>query len=151
MADAINNTLSTKYYWRDWLVVVYKDMSGEDNHWRGVCSVDKFSVDHLHWKKMYNIIVSSVDKTKDEIHDSLARVETYTKKRIWLGGMGTTRLIDAKFKAKDIYNKFPAVVVNSCRYMITGVVKKDGNFEIRAPNRRKNYSQPKFFHLFALG
>ena len=137
MADVINNALSTKYYWRDWLVVVYKEMHGNSNHyWEGVCSP---SVEYLHWNNNYNVLVSSVDKTKAEIHHSLG-VSTYRSRR------GRKRV----YNAHRIYNNLPAQV-KSCRYMIKGVVKKDGNFEIRAPSRRKNYFKPRFYHVFALG
>ena len=162
MADVINNALSTKYYWRDWLVVVYKEMRGNINHyWEGVCSP---SVEYLHWNNNYNVLVSSVDKTKAEIHDSL-RVSTYRSRREVLdlfrmspykSRMSPYRSRSGKKRRKRvynthrIYNNLPAQV-KSCRYMIKGVVKKDGNFEIRAPSRRKNYFKLRFYHVFALG
>ena len=167
MADAINNALSTKYYWRDWLVVVYKEMVGHHVHWRGVCSVNQLSVDYLHWKKTYNVIVSSIDKTKAKIQHSLAGVKTYERKRV-RGIRNTWRTTYTYYNAQQIYNNLPAQV-KSCRYMIRGVVKKNGNFEIRAPSQRKNYSlksnlkqrctgrggsrkcTSEMYHLFALG
>ena len=60
LADRIYNTLSNKYYWRHWLVVVYKEMHLEEKHWRTIWGVGSTSVNKLHWKGRYNVIVSSV-------------------------------------------------------------------------------------------
>jgi len=49
LADNFYNTLSAKYYWRDWLVVVYPEMKGSDNHWRHHCYDDVTTLDLKHW------------------------------------------------------------------------------------------------------
>ena len=140
MADAINNTLSTKYYWRDWLVVVYQEMRGNNLHYWETCPVNKVFVEYLHWKNIYNVLVSSVDKTKAEInHHSLSGRNWYKAKVI--------RSPPVYLDAKGIYNNLPAQV-KSCQYMIRGVVmdyfRRIGSIEIRAPGRRKNYFTEKY-------
>ena len=70
LADRINDGLSTKYYWRDWLIVVYPDMRGSPNHWRHHCDAGHMTAtywpttaNYIHWKGRYNMLVSSISST----------------------------------------------------------------------------------------
>jgi hypothetical protein len=57
--NSLYHFLTTKYFWRDWMVLIYKDISGSDVHYVHECSgVIKF---RNHGR---NIVVASVDKTK---------------------------------------------------------------------------------------
>ena len=37
MANMVWDTLRNKYFWRDWMVVVYSDIAGADMHWCKYC------------------------------------------------------------------------------------------------------------------
>ncbi|CAC5415618.1 unnamed protein product [Mytilus coruscus] len=36
-ANNMYNTLATKYYWRDWMVIAYDDVTGADKHYQREC------------------------------------------------------------------------------------------------------------------
>jgi hypothetical protein len=66
--NSLYKFLTTKYFWRDWMVLIYKDISGNDVHYVHECSgVIKF---RNHGR---NIVVASVDKTKRPMSISTAQ------------------------------------------------------------------------------
>lgn len=67
-ANTLYNFLTKKYFWRDWMVVVYKDITGNDNHYLHQCG-------GVIRQKRYgkNIVVSSVDKHKHAMDHTKAQ------------------------------------------------------------------------------
>jgi len=144
LADRIYNTLSNKYYWRHWLVVVYKEMHLEEKHWRTIWGVGSTSVNKLHWKGRYNVIVSSVpaDAPSRKWSGPITsqRAERY---RRWEGRPRKvkwyTRYIP--LDAKEIQQAIPQSAKTGV-YPIVGVIEyipqiDDGKFQVRAPENRK--------------
>lgn len=59
MSELLYKSMSTKYYWRDWLVIVYNPVTGGDAHYVWECGG--------FYKPRYynrNLLVSSVDNSK---------------------------------------------------------------------------------------
>jgi len=124
LADNINNKLTAKYPWRDWLVVVYTDVKGPEEHYRGYCWVDSgYTVNKMHWKDRYNILVSSIS------HETASRKYSGVK----------TGYKSGVYWARDLYDKFPSSVKTACTYPLKGVVTYKAKLEIRAPENRKGY------------
>lgn len=131
LATAIYTYLSNKYNWREWLVVVYPDMYGGDNHWRHACHTKSgYTVDYIHWRKNYNVMVSSVRKGK-----------SYVK---FTGDTAPEMKELETTNAQKIYENLPRDV-RSCKYPLVGVVhmgennnwvKEGSTFEVRAPPHR---------------
>ncbi|CAC5372190.1 unnamed protein product [Mytilus coruscus] len=66
-ANNMYNSLSRKYYWRDWMVISYKDVTGGDKHWNKVCS--GYSKFRNHGR---NILIASVDKRTRHLDNTKA-------------------------------------------------------------------------------
>ena len=131
LADNINNKLTAKYPWRDWLVVVYTDVKGPDEHYRGYCWVDSgYTVNKMHWKDRYNILVSSISS------------ETPSRKYTGV----TKGFKNGVYWARDLYDKFPSSVKTACTYPLKGVVTHKAKLEIRAPENRKGYWEYVYGH-----
>jgi len=118
LAERINSELTNKYYWRDWMIVVYGDVYGGSNHWIRRCT-GTHAWSQLHWNKRYNIAVTSVSNTKST-HTSRLHISLPTK-----------------YTAKELYDRLPSYVRSSCEYQITGVLKQGKTtLAIRAPSSR---------------
>ena len=122
LVNRINSAFSTKYYWRDWLIVVYSDIYGKEHHWRHHCP-DSYTYNGEHWKQRYNILVSSVSKTKQ------------------VNAFKFNNVHRVKADAKGLYNKLPSNA-RTCNYPIAGVVvhfikRTQVMFALRAPTTRK--------------
>ena len=136
LATAIYTYLSNKYNWREWLVVVYPDMYGGDNHWRHACK-NTYTVDYIHWRKNYNVMVSSVRKGKPFVKftgDAKPELDEFSPGSIF--SEPTT--------AQKIYENLPEDV-KSCKYPLVGAVhmgtsndwvKEGSTFEVRARPER---------------
>jgi len=130
LSSNIHEYLTSKYFWRDWFVVVYPDMYGDDNHWRHGCFLDIYTVNKMHWKRRYNIMVSSVDKNKP--------VSKFT------GDASTNLKKNTAYDARSIYENLPGKA-RTCRYPLAGVVKAEGAFAVRAPMQRNFYQMVKHY------
>jgi len=120
LADRINNILSAVYYWRHWLITVYGDTYGSNNHWQMHCPGD-LTWHKLHWKRRYNIIVTSVSPSKP----------TYASRlKVNIGGPN---------QAKALWESIPRSIRN-CNYPISAVVRYGITVALRTPRDRK-YSQ----------
>ena len=144
--------LRKKYYWRDWLVVVYSDMSGSKYHWRNACNKDTTTLDLIHWKGRYNILISSVPSDKRaEPFTVNARIKTTYKKKNRHAKNG---YIEHSFDAKKIFEELPADA-RSCKYPLKGVVKTDlyrhKKVALRAPENRKFHQKGPRIEIFVLG
>ena len=137
LADRINSSLSTKYYWRDWLTVVYPEMRGGNNHWRRYCGGGTISIDLIHWKKRYNIMVASVPSTKksDPFTDTVKGYKR-EKVRYRVRGGWRYRYEDKPYDAKKMYNDGMPEEAKSCKYPLVGCVIKKGTFVVKAPKNR---------------
>jgi len=121
LADKIKNKLSKKYFWLDWLVAVYGDIYGGDNHWSGVCNRGgaPYYYQHLHWNKRYNIVVRSVDSGKS----------TYAYKL-------RVNFPDYLNDAEDLFYRMPEYIIKGCTYPVRGVVRRKVVLALRTPRRR---------------
>jgi len=151
LADKINSELSSKYYWRDWLIVVYRDMYGDDVHWRYHCNVDTYTYNGKHWKEMYNILISSVLKKAKKNDVRWGKVSNFEREEYKCHGRPNLNKDRKCYRnkylgAKSTYKNFPRDVQKmqeSCKIPISGVVimKDTFTFALRAPESRKFYHQ----------
>ena len=141
----MNDTLSTKYYWRDWLVVVYPEMVGSKKHWfNAACGLDVTTIRLLHWNKRYNILVSSVPS--DKIPEPFT-VNAKIKTSYWKQGHHDP--VQTWYDAKEIYESLPADA-KKCKYPISGVVKSP-KVAVRAPKNRRFQQKDEVIDIFVLG
>ena len=64
-ATATYDFLMEKFYWRDWLVISYNELSGGNNHWQRVCS------GYLKFRDQgINIAIASVPRSRTPIGES---------------------------------------------------------------------------------
>jgi len=156
LADRINSSLSTKYYWRDWLTVVYSDMTGSNFHWRKYCGEGTISVNEIHWKKRYNILVASVPNTKKS-DPFTGIVNGYKREKVPYRDHATWkyRYENKPYDAKKMYNDGMPEYAKSCKYPLAGCVIKKGTFVVKAPKNRLYHKEisntKKIFHAFVLG
>jgi len=167
LANRIYKKLTEKYYWRDWLVVVYNDMRGSAHHWRRACHEGSTTVDHIHWKGRYNILVSSVSSdAPSRKFNGPAPQGFHSKEYKWyapnpagIQGSFEWRTKYISFNAKKIYNQLPDNVKKTCTYPLVGCViqsrSNPDSFALRAPENRKYYTvvgnKIDNFHVFILG
>jgi len=98
-AKALFKMLAKKYYWRDWIVLVYNEIWGWENHCVSACG------GHIKFRTQgRNIVIASRDRNHSVM--DLKRAEKDMKKVAmtyrtgnWLSGYYTKRR-----RAKDIYN-----------------------------------------------
>ena len=141
LADRINDGLSSKYYWRDWLVVVYPEMTGSDVHWRHHCGEKTgVTVNYIHWEKRYNILVSSIPSTTSS-RTFTGTVKGYHSERYRVRGSRGRyewRTRYTHYNAKQMYENLPRNA-RTCTYPLVGCVIQKGTFAVRAPANRKYY------------
>ena len=159
LADSLYDRLRKKYYWRDWLVVVYSDVFGSKYHWRLTCNRNTTTLDLKHWKERYNIIIASVPSDK--------RPVPFTSDK-WIRTCvpRTSRYNDNYFKAKYVYDTYMPGDAKNCKYEIVGVVKRPyptysqsdrekHKVAVRAPENRKFHQRDDDYHgrmdIFVLG
>ncbi|XP_062617126.1 uncharacterized protein LOC134278837 [Saccostrea cucullata] len=121
VAKKVYDKLTTKFYWRNWFVAVYNDISGDKNHWVWVCNGA-----HVFRHSGFNLIFASNSKNTKPLNTSTAR-----------------SLLKNAFKkfpfpflgAKDIYNNIK--FTRSCgKYTSVGVVKANANFSPKYASNR---------------
>merc|ERR550534_1743085 len=163
VAAAIYKKLSVKYFWRDWLVVVYTKMHGSDNHWRSYCGEEGVTTADWRDKHGFDILVSSLASTdpKNRFSGHVSTTTSVYKEANCCGpNPGKEWQPVAINSAKDVFNTLPSSVGEKC---ISGVVK-GGEVAVQAPTDRKffyitstSYSQGRYhlslspFHVFVLG
>jgi len=121
LADAINNKLSSKYYYRHWLTAVYNDWYGSSNHWNMRCGGGWHQ---LHWNKRYNIIVTSVSPSKSTYASNLDVNFPY------------------KNNARSLWESIPSHI-RTCTYPISGVIKHGWGHDpaLRTPPNRTYFKK----------
>jgi len=121
LGTRVNYRLSSKYYWRDWLVVGYDYLRGSKNRAMTYCrSSDVFLMNS---KKRYALFISSVPKAKSK--------EAYKP---------TFSLYSLRINsAYGILKKLPSHKGKKCRYQLVGVVRRyrEKVFIIHAPSYRR--------------
>lgn len=142
VATLIYEKLTNKYYWRDWFVVVYKDISGYNNHALRYC---KSSGQTLFRFKGFNLLLSNASKKRSRRIISsyykrvLKRVDVREKK--WYG----YRDRRADDVLKDLRKK-----ITTCAYrrpIAVGVAKK-ANVALAAAEGQAYVTKRRNFHLF---
>ena len=124
--------LTKKYYWLDWLVVVYSPIRGFDNHCIGACnSYLKFSFYGR------NILVSHVSKTKPNI-DLMAAQSAIDKIPVLIKSGGWFHAGN-KIHAQTAYKKFPYYTNDCHNYVAKGVINGNGYPEFFASEKRLAY------------
>ena len=141
LADNFYNTLSAKYYWRDWLVVVYsdKDMYGAEEHWRRSCNKGVTTLVETHWKKRYNIMISSVPSDRKS-QPFTGRIKTW-KCESYLDPFSGLKKRPIVYSPKKIYESYFPADAKKCKYPLVGVVRRRGKFALRAPENRKFHQE----------
>ena len=154
--------LRDKYYWRDWLVIVYRPIRGLHNHINHACNgFTKYGVYGR------NIVVASVDSSKTHFKDSEANnilaghpysYTTYTRRRRSICKRGVFRkclsVSHHTYNAQQIYDRFPVSARSQCNpYASAGVI--DGNADARYiytsgrfVYKRTPGEKPYYVHLF---
>ena len=121
MANMIWNTLRNKYFWRDWMVVVYSNIAGAENHWRKHCGESDgiTIIKRGAQNNGYDFIVTSVPTEKtSNVYPKSTLASTKTREwkrygRYW--GL-------SYFNAQQIYQNLPSELQNGCQYPLVGVV-----------------------------
>ena len=125
--------------------MVYPDMYGSENHWRGYCNRGVTTLVETHWKKRYNILISSVPSDR--------KSQPFTvDERITTHNVRTHKNVDEYhwYDAKKIYESLPDDA-KKCKYPIVGVVHGENKFALRAPENRKFYQTDQMVDIFVLG
>lgn len=67
-ANNMYQSLATKYHWRDWMVIAYDDVSGDDKHYQRECG------GYLKFRSNgRNIVVASIEKTHSHASSTEAK------------------------------------------------------------------------------
>ena len=101
MSELLYKSLSTKYYWRDWLVIVYDPVTGGDAHYVWECGG--------FYKPRYynrNLLVSSVDNNKPIMDINIAKSK--------MASLNTTYRNSETYDAGAIFNWFSPDVRTQC-------------------------------------
>lgn len=130
LASFLYHSLSTKYNWRDWLVVVYNPIIGGDAHHVWECGgFFKFRYYNR------NLLISSVDKSKPPIDKNRAQIEINSLSRIC-----RSFYVYSGRKVSDagaIFNWFPPDVKTQCSpFASAGVIGIGWNVWYQAPDAR---------------
>ncbi|XP_033107294.1 uncharacterized protein LOC117109149 [Anneissia japonica] len=136
-ADKFYAFLNEKYDWRDWHIVVYNEISGQNRHWLKQCGGY-----HSFRKHGRNIVIASVQEEKVAID---TRHATNLLKAVKISSFWNN------YGANKIYNNLPAELKNGCNYAATGVIEKNANVHHRAPNWRCALVDRGKYRLHAFG
>ncbi|XP_033110182.1 uncharacterized protein LOC117111379 [Anneissia japonica] len=123
--------LTEKYYWRDWLIVVYNKLKGKKEYHIKAChgSPPRFKFGR-------NIAVASVDQRKRPINLKLAKkklIKAKTYKRVFI----VFGFRKKSLKADKVYRSLPYKFRKGCtKYPGLGVIKKNADVHYRGPKRR---------------
>ncbi|XP_052092943.1 uncharacterized protein LOC127729024 [Mytilus californianus] len=149
-ANNMYNSLSRKYYWRDWMVISYKDVTGDDKHWNKVCG--GYSKFRNHGR---NILIASVDKRTRHLdntkaHSVVNAVHDHTSSK------GHCRphcgTVYHRIDSHTAYDTFPAEVKDHCSpYVASGVIYNDAQPSYKAAANRLVLRNDKFNHIHVFG
>ncbi|XP_071944908.1 uncharacterized protein [Antedon mediterranea] len=135
-ADKFYAFLTEKYDWRHWHIVVYNDISGEDNHWVRFCGGYKSFRKHGG-----NTVVASCSKEEPGSSQSYARnalntveILAYRRRRFPL--FPDPIQPPNNYGAEEIFNFLPADLRTGCTYAAVGIIRKNANVHHRAPSGR---------------
>ncbi|XP_063425391.1 uncharacterized protein LOC134708837 [Mytilus trossulus] len=148
-ANGLYNFLAEKYYWRDWLVIAYKDVTGDDKHYQQACS------GHLKFRdRGRNIVVASVDNKKSHVDLKAAKavifdVTDHTSHR---EHRPVPKTVDRRFNAHEAFDTFPSAAKSSCSpYAAAGVVQNEASPSYAAANGRFVLRNAKYNHIHIFG
>ena len=179
MADKVYEKLSNKYYWRHWLVVVYDNMWGDENHqvtvWGEVAGTSwrKLHYPDAETSPWYNIIVSSVsENAAPPVQEVVRSYNIKLNQIVWQkpkrirGHNGSMKTTMYPMNAKEIHDMLYKTVnlssnLKTGMYPIFCVIRLRGQIMVRAPDSRKfqvavNNGQvksliPGLFYIIVLG
>jgi hypothetical protein len=137
-ADALFGMLAGKYYWRDWIVLVYNEVWGWQNHCVSACG------GHVKFRTQgRNIVIASRDK-KHSVMD-LIRAERDMKKVAMTSRIGNWFIgyHNKRRQAKDIYNS-----LNRSGACNVAVIKCGSGLHYASDGRRfKHVNRCPYFNL----
>ena len=111
--------LSQKYFWREWYVVVYERLGGNDRQYHsGTCQGTGLTYIHDNWKNYVIMVASSDDRSKV---NRIPKVQWYARKSL---------------SAENLYYQRIKFAVNCKPNMLAGVFEKT-EYKIIAPANRK--------------
>ena len=130
-ARTLYDFLDRKFYWLDWIVVVYNPVSGYEKHRISWCrGLKKF---RFHGR---NFLVSNVPKTKPNIDLNAASsyidgipVLTTPANSWWDANV-------LSIHAQRSYDRLPSSVKSGCTYDVSGVIRRYADVAIYAPADR---------------
>jgi len=129
IATRINEAFTTKYYWREWMVVVYPEMEGYGKHYRRVCHAHTYTRNTRNYKG-YNIFVSSVATTSSLKLTQNIKVEAPERSA-------------KKIFEKYLDSKTPCSKTSFAGVALSATTTKAYQFKIIAPERRQFYKRVK--------
>ncbi|KAK3083426.1 hypothetical protein FSP39_022313 [Pinctada imbricata] len=132
VADALYSSLSEKYDWRNWLVVVYDPLHGGDKHWVHYCG-------GLHRFRTHgrNTVVASISQyyskmDKESVKKKLFATPLMKKTSSYWWWEHFTRY--KCFDAHVIFDHIHSDIRNGCKYPGLGVIRQNADIHYRAPN-----------------
>lgn len=141
LATRISNKLSKKYWWRDWLIVVYRPKGKKSDHYVQNPRLRKYreGPDSWHrtgWKNRYNIYIASVSKNRRKIPFKYDTKRKYTHR-------DRADALNRQMRGKHC-SKRRAPLGGNCNYPIYGVLKFSVKYAVIAPAQRKFLKKIKF-------
>ncbi|CAC5365739.1 unnamed protein product [Mytilus coruscus] len=149
-ANNMYNFLTQKYYWRDWMVISYKDVTGGDKHWNRACG------GYLKFRNHgRNIAVASVDKRTRHLDMTKAKavvnaVHDHTShKGHCRPHCGT---IYTRVDSHSAYETFPTVAKDHCSpYVAIGVIDNGAAPTYKADSSRLVLRNERYNHIHVFG
>lgn len=137
------NFLKKKYFWRDWLVVIYNPINGGSNHTNQQC--DGFTKYRFHGR---NMVVASVDSITTDMNKTQANViisnlprshrEKFNCVDYYYSASGyRTCYTQVTYNADQVYKRFPDSVKSYCvPFAADGVIDIHSDIHYQAPPDR---------------
>ncbi|XP_076117710.1 uncharacterized protein LOC143085319 [Mytilus galloprovincialis] len=148
-ANNLYSFLAKKYYWRDWLVIAYKDVTGDDKHFQHECS------GHLKFRdRGRNIVVASVDKRKSHMDLNAAKtvVNSVTDHTSHQQHRPVHQTVYHRFNAHEAYDTFASAAKSGCSpYAAVGVVQNGASPSYAAAPGRFVLRNAKYNHIHIFG
>ena len=138
LSTILYDFLRDKYYWRDWLVIVYTPIRGSHTHIKHACNgFRKYGVYGR------NIVLASTDSSEthfkeSETNNTLAGLPssyfTVNRRRRFMCKRGAFRkcvsVRHQTYNAQQVYDKLPVSAISQCNpYALAGVI--DVNTDVR--------------------
>ncbi|XP_033099815.1 uncharacterized protein LOC117103382 [Anneissia japonica] len=145
-ADKFYDFVSKKYDWRDWNVVVYNPISGQDNHRIRACNGKHYYRTHGR-----NVIMGSVDQSKAAINRGIA-LDVFRKAKTVYTYQFIFGYHQGPWGATNVFDSLPTQFRTGCSpYAAVGVIDKDAGIQYRAPFRRLAIKTNGEYKLHAFG